>query len=330
MRNRKIGLGFALCLFGLAWNEARPQGTTSPGAAKFTERMSGAAESINGLLYVAGGMSLTENVSDVGSYDPQKKSWTPQRPIPSPRSLCASTAFGNEFFILGGRYLNSVLATVEKFAPAENKWTACAPMPTARWSLMTVAAGGKIYALGGISGVGNNRRALGVVEAYDPKADRWEPVGKMPGPRQGAAIAAVDGMIYVLSGKIASYVEATANDQITERVDAFDPKTKAWSRVQDIPTGRAGARAVVAGGLVFVVGGIAKTGEFPTRIDVFNPAANKWTVGPDLPSGRSGHMCALVGDFLIVFGGSASGSTGGMPTLNGRVDAISISGFMKK
>lgn len=205
MRKRLTGLGTALCLLGLGWTEARPQATANPGAAKFTERLSGIAESINGLLYVAGGMSLTENLADVGSYDPRKGSWTPQKPIPTPRSMCASTVIGNVIYVVGGRFLNSVLATAEKFDSAANAWTACAPMPTARWSLMTVTAGGKIYAFGGISGVGNDRRALGIVEAFDPKTNAWESVGQMPEPRQGAAVAEVGGKIYILSGKIASY-----------------------------------------------------------------------------------------------------------------------------
>jgi len=300
-------------------------GDSKQGDKRFTERMAGSAESVNGILYVMGGMSLSANLTDVGAYDPSAKTWTPKPSIPTPRSLAASVVFENDIYVIGGRKENAVLSTAEKYITTENKWLPRASMPTARWSLMACKAGDKLYAFGGVSGIGNNRRALDIVEAYDPKRDSWQPVGKMPEARQGAAIAAVNGVIYVISGKIASYVEATTGDQITEHVDSFDPKTNAWTRVQDIPTGRVGARAVVAKGLIFVVGGIAKSGEFPAQIEVFDPRSNEWSAGPRLSFGRSGHMCALVGDSIVVFGGSSVRYGSGRPSISGSMETVSIS-----
>jgi hypothetical protein len=80
--------------------------------------------------------------------------------IPTPRSLTASAVLDNDRYVIGGRNEKSVLPTVEKYITTENKWTQCAPMPTARWSLMVCAVNDKLYAFGGISGIGNNRRAL--------------------------------------------------------------------------------------------------------------------------------------------------------------------------
>jgi N-acetylneuraminic acid mutarotase len=292
--------------------------------------MAGSAESVNGILYVMGGMTLSANLPDVGAYDQSAKTWTSKTSIPTPRSTAASVVFENDVYVIGGRNENGVLSTVEKYSTTENKWLPGASMPTARWSLMACNADGKLYAFGGISGIGNNRRALDIVEAYDPKTDSWQSVGKMPEARQGAAIAAVNGLIYVISGKIASYVEATTSDQITEHVDSFDPKTKAWTRVQDIPTGRVGARAIVANGLIFIVGGIAKGGEFPAQIDVFDPGSNRWSAGQRLSSGRSGHLCALVGDSIVVFGGSSVSYGGGRPSINGSMETVSLAGQQQK
>jgi len=323
-----VGLGIVFCLLLLGCSEGQ-QGTTRHDK-KFTERMAGSAESVNGVLYVMGGMSLSANLPDVGAYHPSTKTWTQKVAIPTPRSLGASVVFENDIYVIGGRNENAVLSTVERYSTTENKWFPAAPMPTARWSLMTCSAGGQLYSFGGVSGIGNNRRALDIVEAYDPKSNSWQSVGKMPEPRQGAAIAEVNGLIYVISGKIASYVEATTSDQITEHVDSFDPKAKAWNRVQDIPTGRVGARAVVANGLIFVVGGIAKSGEFPAQIEVFDPRSNRWSAGPRLSSGRSGHLCALVGDSIVVFGGSAVSYGGGRPSINGSMETVSLAGQQQK
>lgn len=329
MRKHITGLGIVFCLLLLGCSEQQ-QGTTRQDNKRFTERMAGSAESLNGILYVMGGMNLSANLPDVGAYDPSAKTWTPKTAIPTPRALGASVVFGNDIYVIGGRNENDILSTVEKYSTTENKWLPATPMPTARWSLMTCSAGGKLYAFGGVSGIGNNRRALDIVEAYDPNSNSWQSVGKMPEPRQGAAIAEVNGLIYVISGKIASYVEATTGDQITEHVDSFDPKTKAWNRVQDIPTGRVGAKAVVANGLVFVVGGIAKSGGFPAQIDVFDPRSNQWSAGPRLSSGRSQHMCALVGDLIVVFGGSSVSYGSGRLSINDSMETVSIAGHHLK
>lgn len=324
MRKQIVGLGIVFCLILLGCSEQQ-QGTT-----RFTERMAGSAESVNDILYVMGGMTLSGNLPDVGAYDPSAKTWTPKTSIPTPRSLGASVVFENDIYVIGGRDENGVLSTVEKYITAENKWVTCASMPTARWSLMACKAGDKIYAFGGISGIGNNRRALDIVEAYDPKSDSWQAIGTMPEARQGATVAAVNGVIYVISGKIASYVEATTSEQITDHVYSFDPKMKAWTRVQDIPTGRVGAKVVVAKGLIFVVGGIAKSGEFPTQIDVFDPRSNEWSAGPHLSSGRSAQLCALVGDFIVVFGGSSIRYGSSRPSINGSMETVSLSEYQQK
>lgn len=321
MRKQIIGLGIAFVLF-LSGCSDRQQGTK-----RFIERMAGSAESVDGVLYVMGGSTPSANLPDVGAYDVSTETWTPKAAIATPRSLGASVVFENDIYVIGGLNESGVLSTVERYSITENKWFPAAPMPTARWSLVACRVDDKLYAFGGLSGIANRRRALDIVEAYDPGSNSWQFVDRMPERRQGLAIAAVNGLIYVISGKIASYVEATTSDPITERVDSFDPKTKAWNRVQDIPTGRVGAKAVVAKGLIFVVGGIAKGGAFPTQIDVFDPSSNQWSAGPRLSSGRSGHMCGLLGDSIVVFGGT---SVRGSLSINGSMETVSIAGYKHK
>lgn len=296
-----------------------------------THRMAGCAECVNDTVYVMGGMTLRKTLADVGAYDPATKIWNSRRAIPTSRLLAASAVHGKDLYVIGGRNERGVLSTVERYITTEDKWARCALMPTARWSLMASESGDRIYAFGGISGTGNSRRALDVVEVYDPNTDSWQTIGRMPEPRQGAAVAAVNGLIYIISGKIASYVETPASDQIiTEDVDCFDPKTKTWTRAQDIPTGRVGAKAVVYKGEIYVVGGIAKGGGFPVQVDVFDPRSNQWSDGPRLSSGRSAHMCALAGDLIIVFGGSSVRYGSGRQSISDRMETVSISEYQQQ
>jgi len=289
----------------------------------FLGRVAGCAEAVNGKIIVAGGMTLSGDVREVGSYDPATKSWTSCAPIPTPRSAAASAVHGGAMFVIGGRNDDGVLSSVEKYIVAEDKWESCAPMPTPRWSLMACVVGDTLYAFGGIAGVGDNRRTLDVVEALDIKNNTWRSLGAMPEGLHSAASAAVDGRIFIISGKAATYVQSTPTSHRPERVYCFDPIADTWTVVQDIPTDRTGGRAVVAEGKIFVVGGICKTGEFPTQIDVFDPLSNEWSIGPKLQSGRSGHMCAVLGKSIVVFGGSSvMGTTS--PSINATMETIQI------
>jgi len=295
----------------------------------YIQRMTGCSESVNGIIYVMAGMTMTDNLSEVGAYNILTKKWEAKASIPTPRSLASSEVYANDIYIFGGRNGNNILSIVEKYSTTENKWSTCATMAKARWSLMTCETNDTIYAFGGISGAGNNRKALDIVEAYNPVSNSWKSIGKMPESRQGAAIAVVNGLIYIISGKIASYAETTSGDQITDNVYSFNPKTKEWALVSAIPTGRTGAKAVVANGAIFVVGGVAISGDFPTAIDVFDPLLNKWSTGPNLSSGRSGHMCVLQGDSIIIIGGTSS-KTGEERSICNSMETINISEYPKK
>lgn len=308
-----------------------PKQTTSVvDGERYTDRMMGSAEAVGDLIYVASGMSLSGNLSDVGAYDISKKAWTAKADIPTLRTAATSVAVGKDIYIIGGRTGQDVLSVVEKYSTVNDSWETRAPMSTGRWSAAAVSAGDKIFVVGGISGTGDNRKALDTIEAYDPKTDSWQQVGRMTGPRQGFAMAVVEDKIYIISGKVASYVESTSDSPITNRVEYFDPQTQTWTKVRDIPVGRVGAKAVVSDGLIFVVGGLDKDGGFPNGISIYDPKTDQWTAGPTLKSGRSGHMCALVADTIVVFGGSSVMYGNGPPSIDSSIDTISIASFRRK
>lgn len=289
-----------------------------------TERISANAESLNDVVYVMAGMTLSRNLSTVSAYIPASKTWEKKAPIPTPRATAASTVLEDLIYVIGGRSENSVLGTIEKYSPREDKWISGKAMPTPRWSLMAAGVNGKVYAFGGISGVGNNRKTLDTIEVYHLDKDRWEMAGRMPQPRHSAAIAVVGSRIYIVSGKIATYPEMTSDEPITERVDCFDLVSGTWREVKSIPTGRTGARAVVLNERIYVVGGIAKNGEFPATIDVYDPKSDQWEVGPNLKKGRSAHACAILDNTLYIIGGSTVRYGSGTPTICKGLETLTL------
>lgn len=289
-----------------------------------TGRISANAESLNGVVYVMAGMTLSENLSTVSAYIPASNTWESKASIPTPRAAAASAVLKDVICVVGGRTGNSILTTLEKYQPRENTWVSGKAMPTPRWSLMAAEADGKLYVLGGISGVGNNRKTLDSIEVYHPDKDTWEMAGRMPQPRHSAATAVVGNRIYVISGKIAAYTEVTNSEPITERVDCFDPVSNTWREAKPIPTGRTGARSVVFNERIYVVGGIAKNGEFPVTIDVYDPNSGQWELGPKLQKGRSGHACAILDNTLYIIGGSTVPYGAGTPTICKGIETLTL------
>ncbi len=317
-REKVIGIGTLAVYMSIIFSQV------ACGQRDPTERISANAESLNDAVYLMAGMTLSENLSTVSAYYPARNTWESKASIPTPRAAAASAVLKDVICVVGGRNGNSILATLEKYQPRENTWISGKAMPTSRWSLMAAEVNGKLYALGGISGVGNNRKTLDTVEIYDPDKDTWEMDGRMPQPRHSAATAVVGNRIYVISGKIAAYTEATNSEPITERVDCFDPVSNTWREVKSIPTGRTGARAVVFNERIYVVGGIAKNGEFPVTIDVYDPKSDQWEAGPKLQKGRSGHACAILNNALYIIGGSTVRYGAGTPTICKGIETLSL------
>ena len=95
-------------------------------------------------------------------------------------------------------------------------------------------------------------RNTGALEVYDPDANRWAALAAIPTPRDHLAVAAVDGLLYAIGGRI--------NGNYARNLDVnevYNPRTDRWQRLSPIPTARSGIAAAVLQGRIFVVGGEA-------------------------------------------------------------------------
>ena len=77
----------------------------------------------------------------------------------------------------------------------------------------------------------------------------WTPRAAMPTPRQGAAAAAVDGILYVIGGSSSHLIQDSGRV-----VEAYNPKTDTWSTRAPMPTPRGRMAVGVIDGLIHVVG----------------------------------------------------------------------------
>jgi N-acetylneuraminic acid mutarotase len=227
-------------------------------------------------IYLFGGLS-TEHpgettpgnfyLKDSWEYDPANDSWKALAPMPEPRQAGAAVAVNGKIYVIGGDGLLPgaanppkpddiiVVGTNEVYDPAMNEWATKRQMPTPRNHEAIGAVNGKVYVIGGRitnANVGNMiSSGVDAVEEYDPATDSWRALNKMPTARSGVGWGTYQGMIYVLGGESRDYHE----DAIMRDMEAFNPATNEWFRLQPMPTARHGVNVAVIGNRLHAIGG---------------------------------------------------------------------------
>ena len=236
-----------------------------------TGRFSSACE-MNGKIYVFGGISFDKKLlSTVLEYDPATDTWAKKADMPTPRYAFSTSAVDGKIYAIGGiggNITNSIndvkiLSAVEEYDPAADIWTKKADAPMARVMFSTSVINGKIYAIGGMDSllslkaledhdlhnVATGTFVKGIVEEYDPKADKWARKADMPTPRFVFSTSALNGKIYAFGG-----VNETSDFLST--VEKYDPAKDEWAKKGDMPSSRASLSTCAVNENIYVFGGI--------------------------------------------------------------------------
>jgi len=178
------------------------------------KRCSAIAETVNGKIYVIGGLEPMENgqgtrVSGRNEmYDPATNTWTERSPMPTSRDHAFSGVVNNKIYVIGGRIgagnipATSNIDIVEEYDPATNLWGSIKDrMPTPRSGGGAATYNGKIYVGGGELQSRQLAAAFRALEAYDPASNTWEILPSMPSSRHGNAMGFIGNKLHVVSGK---------------------------------------------------------------------------------------------------------------------------------
>jgi non-specific serine/threonine protein kinase len=122
----------------------------------------------------------------------------------------------------------------------------------------------------------------------------WVPGPPLPVPRSEVASAVLDGRIVVLGG-------SEAEGASSRRVDSYDPATRRWSRLPDLPLAVNHAMAASDGKRIYLVGGYANGA--PVRRAYVLDRGGKWRPLPLMPEARAAGGAAVVRGRLYVVGG---------------------------
>jgi len=160
-------------------------------------------------LYLAGGLRGADQPSDqVYRIAPANNQWSIQTLAPLPHALtsAAGAIQNNTFFVVcgevDGKAINELWSL--DLSNPQDHWTRRASLPGAnRLYPALVRGGGFLYLLGGLSDQAGNirERTLNDLYRYDPAADRWTEVGRLPMAGYCWSAAAIDDSHLLLAGR---------------------------------------------------------------------------------------------------------------------------------
>ena len=171
------------------------------------------------------------------------------------------------------------------------EWVSLAPVPTPRTEVAAAVADGRIVVVGGFA----PGATVPTTEIYDVAGDAWSAGPDLPVAVNHAMGASLGGEAYVFGGTLGDRAISDA---------AFVLRDGAWQALPVMPEPRTAGGAAVAGGLIYLVGGIGPEG-VAERTLVFDPAAGRWSVTEGLGRPREHMGVAALDDRVYAVGGRA-------------------------
>jgi N-acetylneuraminic acid mutarotase len=196
-------------------------------------------------------------------------------------------------------------------AGARGVWSVAASLIIGREEhTATLLQGGSVLVTGGTDG---RNKVLASAELYNPKTNRWMPVGAMMATRlDHTATLLPNGKVLVVGGLDASF---PSNSLVS--AELYDPIAEVWSPAASMTTGRARHTAtLLLDGRVLVVGGLSVTlrdgGLFPNHsvgAEIYDPAIDRWSRTGPMSVDRLDQTATLLHDGRVLVAGGQDSIT---------------------
>ncbi len=168
----------------------------------------------------------------------------------------------------------------------QHSWRDLARLPGGNHDLYAIAFAGRMWLAGGLSsghGYPPQTHVFDELFAYDPAANMWAVVSRMPLPRCYSGIAGLAGRIWIVGGA----ANLTAPDDPDGArvpladVRIFDPESGAWHEGPPLSHRRLEPVVVETGGRIWVIGGT--DGASLTHVESIGAGETNWRVEAPLP-----------------------------------------------
>jgi N-acetylneuraminic acid mutarotase len=148
--------------------------------------------SLNGLLYVIGGMSDEDSnqYQDVINnlvqcYNPATDTWEELASMSIPRVGCGVCSFNGYLYVIGG-FTNEISKTVEYYDPVNDKWHKCKDMNEKRHRPGVAVLNNRLYVCGGEE---DTNLFHDSIECYDSIINEWATCANMNSGRSWLSCA---------------------------------------------------------------------------------------------------------------------------------------------
>jgi DNA-binding CsgD family transcriptional regulator/N-acetylneuraminic acid mutarotase len=265
-------------------------------------RESMAVTTVNGRIFVVGGLANGLAVTDVEAYDPPSDHWSRGAPKPTAVQAAGAAVIGGRIYVPGGCDTSEQPSNLmEVYDPQSDSWQTGVVMPQALCHYAISALEGKLYIFGGWNG----SAAVADVRVFDPIRGEWSLHVPMPGPRMDASAAVVDDRIYVAGGRDGTH--------LLDELLVFDPtqspkNSLAWTLRANLTHPRADLALAALAGNLYVVGG--GWSEALPQNERFDTRTNSWQAMEDAPETlwRVGGVAALETKIYVIGGWKGSPS----------------------
>jgi len=217
--------------------------------------------------------------------------WESRAPYPLRATEVSAAVIGDLIYAMCGLTATGSTSAVFVYDPRTDAWRDAAPLPAAGDHCNVAAVEGRLYMLGALSALGD-----GTTYEYDPQLNRWQAVGRMGTPRGASGVAAIGSKIYVAGG--------LAGGRSVADFAAFDPATRTWERLPNMPVELDHLTAQAVDGKFYAIAGRAggiDAGREPTA--EYDPPSRTWRLRAPIPVPRGGLGSGVIAGRIIVFGG---------------------------
>jgi hypothetical protein len=266
------------------------------------------------IIVNAGGLvpDAPNNVSDrTVWYDPAADQWGYGTPLPAPRHHLMLVNNNGYLYGIGGFARDSgggwrMRPDCWRLDDVNGAWTPRRPMPHPQAESVCQSLGGFIHVVGGRAPSGSrNRDWSDHIDTdehwiYDAALDRWVGSAPMPTPRNSAAGAVLNGVLYVIGGR-------TVRDGNTSVVEVYDPLSDRWEKARPMPKAQGGLAAAALNGKIYVFGGEYFNNGRGVFADAweYDPRKDRWRAVAAMPRARHGLGAVTIRDSIYVIGGAA-------------------------
>ena len=197
---------------------------------------------IDGELWVVGGVMKAADLATIEIYSPKTNSWRPSPPMSQRRSNHMTGVVGGLLVVAAGYYAARRLTCVEAYTGTE--WIPLPPVPRDCYMAASAVLNERFYVIAGL-----DTSEVNVLEMTEGDGWSWSRVADLPVNRYGAASVVHDGKIWVIGG----YVHPPqGSNGPTASVLIYNDEADTWENGPPLPERCGHVHAATTDGGIFL------------------------------------------------------------------------------